>query len=297
MTNNIKNNDLYIILSSIKSGDNGYTLDDLKNYALATNSADAFINLLELDELGKYYGVAVQDAVDKIISENPNSARGLHLSATVEAIKRTKEHFTVKSARGAKRGVRSINIYNDSINKKKDEISKFEEEYKTTSLGLRCDLNADIVVRDRYVEWVGTTCGELYEKAMLAYLKESKKQKSADAVISRAKACILNNALFIDKEMGFNCDELNKACEKNPNNAELKYFATICELASERERYKWLSYEDVCNLTYQETAGKPFFEQANITLGELAQNSLSEEGEKAIELGVDYCSNADEMAE
>ena len=66
---NYNPNDLYIILSSIKSGDNGYTLDNLKNYALATNSADAFINLLELDELGKYYGVAVQEAVDKIIAE------------------------------------------------------------------------------------------------------------------------------------------------------------------------------------------------------------------------------------
>ena len=296
MNNNYNSNDLYIILSSIRSQKDGYTIEDLKNYALATNSADAFINLLDLDRIGKYFNgsVAVQKAVDKIISENPESAIGLHLSATVEAIRYARERMNEPTARLVKGHVRLVNEFDNDIKSLNNQIAEFADKPYDDSLHiLNFQLNNTITIRERVNERIDeTNCGELYKKAMLAYLEEAKSLNPAGAQICKAKAFILNRALAFEKQFDFSCDELKKASKNNPDNIELKCLAITCVLIS-----KSIESIDESEFTYQKMAGNPSCKQSILEFKELAQLSLSSEGQRAVECLAFDSSTADEMGE
>lgn len=279
MTNNINNNDLYIILSSFACEKNPYSLEDLKNYALATNSADAFINLLELDTDGIYYfgNLTVKDAVDKIVAENPDSARGLLLNATVEAIKYGRERWGSADVSCARGFIRTKNYYASDIKTLTDEIAQIPEGQGKMGVYERLAKINNIISEQKRCEenLRGTDCETLYKKAMLAYVEEAKEQNPADANVSKAEAYLLKRAYGFDDEVGYSYDDLTQASCANPENSELKYYQVCCG-----QRDKKLS-----------------FSQSTIEFEEIADQDLSEEGEKAIEMGVDYFSNADEMAE
>lgn len=276
---NSKINDLYIILSSFACEKNPYSLEDLKNYALATNSADAFINLLELDTDGIYYfgNLTVKEAVDKIISENPDSARGLLLNATVEAIKYARARWGEAEVGYARGFIRTKNNCASDIKTLIDEIAQIPEGQGEMGVYERLAKINNIISEQKRCEenLRGTDCETLYRKAMLAYVEEAKEQIPADANVSKAEAYLLKKAYGFDDEVGYSYDELEFASYANPENSELRYYQVCCG-----QRDKKLS-----------------FSQSTISFEEIADQDLSQEGQKAIKLGVDYCSSADEMAE
>ncbi len=283
MTNNIKNNDLYIILSSIESKDNGYSVLELRNYAVATKSADALIKLLEIE--GSFYmsDNAVKSLVEEKIAENPCSARGMHLEAHKRAVEYGWSHWGSADTGFVRNFIREKNQKAREIKELDKEIAHYDGKGEFDNLlesldekiGRRALKVASFKKNEMRLKTSG--CETIYNFAMNLYEEEAKSLNPAEANISKAKAHLIQRAYGFDDNLTYSYDELSQASSALPKNLELKYNQIHCALTDKE-------------LT---------FAQCVINFNDIADQDLSEECEKAIVLGENYEANssADEMVE
>ena len=286
MTNNINNNDLYIILSSIQSSNveelqEKKSVIGLRNLAVETKNIDALINLLEID--GNYYfsDGEVKTLVDEKILENPESARVIHLKAHKQAIEYGKKRWGYAETDYVRVSVRIKNQKAKEIAQIDKEISQYDEKSYAPLLESLDEKKGRRALKlkeyYKHSNWLkGTQCEALYKKAMLAYDAEAKDLTPAQAQVNYAKAHLINVAYAYGEQLQYQANQLQEA-SASVNSVELQYYNIMCGMADKRLN----------------------FEQSVASLEKIAGQNLYSEDEIAVSLSEDSIGNssADEMAE